>query len=61
MMKTKLFFTPNGCLQIFESDDGLYEILLDGNPFAEDDSSELLDETKGLLKDYFNGDSVDFG
>ncbi|MCJ2512259.1 MAG: methylated-DNA--[protein]-cysteine S-methyltransferase, partial [Candidatus Thermoplasmatota archaeon] len=61
MMMTKLFFTSNGCLQIFESDDGLYEILLDGDPLAEGDSSELLEETKGLLKDYFNGDSVDFG
>jgi len=61
MMKTKLFFTSNGCLQIFESDDGLYEILLDGDPLAEGDSSDLLEETKGLLKDYFNGDSVDFG
>jgi O-6-methylguanine DNA methyltransferase len=60
-MNTKLFFTPTGCLQIFESDEGLYEILLDGNPFAEDDNSDLLDETKGLLKDYYNGESVDFG
>jgi methylated-DNA-[protein]-cysteine S-methyltransferase len=60
-MKTKLYFTPHSCLQIFESDDGLYEILLDGNPFAENDSSEILDQAKGLLREYFNGDEVDFG
>lgn len=60
-MKTKLFFTPNGCLQISESGNGLHEILLDGDPFTEGDDSELLDETKGLLRDYFNGHSVDFG
>ncbi len=60
-MRTKLFFTPNGCLQIFEGGEGLHEILLDGDPFSEGDDSELLDETKGLLRDYFNGESVDFG
>lgn len=59
-MKTTLYFTPHTCLQIFESDDGLYEILLDGDPFAENDSSQILDQAKGLLRDYFNGDEVDF-
>jgi O-6-methylguanine DNA methyltransferase len=59
-MNTKLLFTSNGCLQMFESDEGLYEILLEGDPLAKGDSSELLDKTKELLKDYFNGDSVDF-
>ncbi|MFQ6129045.1 MAG: methylated-DNA--[protein]-cysteine S-methyltransferase, partial [Thermoplasmata archaeon] len=52
--------TPHGCLQMFESGEGLYEILLDGDPFAPNDSSKLLDETKGLLRDYFNGADVDF-
>lgn len=59
-MKTQLFFTPHGCLQVFESSEGLYEILLDGDPLAQNDSSKVLDETKGLLRDYFNGDYVDF-
>lgn len=61
VMKTMLYYTPYGCLQIFESDDGLYEILLDGDPFADNDSSEILDQTKSLLREYFNGDEVDFG
>ena len=60
-MKTRLLFTSNGCLQMTESDNGLYEILLDGDPFAEGEDSELLDETKDLLKDYFNGEPVNFG
>lgn len=59
-MKTKIFFTPHVCLQLFESNQGLYEILLDGDPFAKSEGSELLDEAKELLRDYFNGDDADF-
>lgn len=59
-MKTKLYFTPHGCLQIFESAEGLYEILLDGDPFAENDSSQILGQTRDFLREYFNGEKVDF-
>lgn len=59
-MKTKTLFTPYSCLQLFESENGLYELLLDGDPLAEGDDSELVDETKELIQDYFNGEVVDF-
>jgi O-6-methylguanine DNA methyltransferase len=60
-MRTKLYFTPQTCLQLSESEDGLYEIAFDGDPHAENDDTDLLSDTKSLLRDYFNGESVDFG